>query len=971
MASFVEFATLKVNDQSSAALKKINDNVKKLLATAKQLQGLRGGTLGFNTSRLAAAEAQVRRLNSELRSLRSAAGSIRLNVNASGLNQASRQIERLRAQARRPITLRTVAGAAAAYGVGQKVIEKGKQGVRDVDIGESGLDLKELSDARRKYVDTLISQTGREQAGRVGGAMWNRGQIAQEMNEMLGVVKIGASTGEADFEKRANAAKFLADQNLELAATFVKLGMSQEAARETSTKFGKAMEQQGKIFDAAGNLNLDVARQEYDNIRKLIPAIGKEATGENYLALMKFLRASKFSLEPEAVASAMFKFEEMGTGAAVGLNQFIKNLSGSAKPAQLAEMARLGIVPTKEVTSGRVGRQKTKSVAADMSEEDARLLRTSPQRFTNERIIPALLRDLVKQGLTQEQAEARLNDPAYVATQMGKLFSDRTAQEMATSMVLLRAENEQALRDYRSRKGTVESQRDATKHSVLGASTAVGNQLAGVIGEGVRAAAPILVPALNLMSEGMREFGDTVAKARMGDKEAQQKIAEGTVAAAAFGLPTVKMASQVMSQMATLAGPLGMAAGMTAAADPTASPMVKSLALAGVSLNAAGMQLQGVATAMGALAMLQGGEGLLGMLKKLNTPIVGDLLRIGAFLYELDKNRPKPEAPTEEDELAKESKIASDRLAAAEAERSRIQADLDRKRGDDAAMKRRDGKRGKVKLPPKEAEERRQAQDRVTSLDAEIAAKKRELAEIEERRQYGPPAPPALGMPKGWVPPKDVEINDPEIKLPPGTKFVPGKGWGLMTPQPSTEVGDRRRTVSEEPEEPKPRHPLFRPKRTEDTAKNEAEAKAAREKADAEERAAAARKKGAAIKAEPEAKPEEEAKPPALTGITAPGITAEGQAETARAISTASASLAGTSTLFAAAFSTGAQQIAAAGQTAAAAIAAGASSAGAAYGAAAAAAIQAAAANVNINVNTKGGGADTGSQKAASGPNNG
>ena len=241
--------------------------------------------------------------------------------------------------------------------------------------------------------------------------------------------------------------------------------MSQDQAQETSVKFGKAMEQQGKIFDASGKLNVAAAAAEYNNIRKLIPAIGKEATGENYLALMKYLRVAKFSLEPEAIASAMFKFEEMGTGAAVGINQLIKNLQGSASPKALAEQMRLGLITGREVTTGRVGRQKTKMLAGEMSEADSDLLRRSPQTWVNERLIPRLREDLKRQGKTEAQIETMLNDAqesGYVARQTQKIASDRTAQEMLASMILLRNENAEALRDFRSRSGTMESQRQAT-----------------------------------------------------------------------------------------------------------------------------------------------------------------------------------------------------------------------------------------------------------------------------------------------------------------------------------------------------------------------------------------------------------------------------------------------------------------------------------------------------------------------------
>ena len=275
-------------------------------------------------------------------------------------------------------------GAYGAHGASAAVGRGIKEGTRTVDIGEASLGLKQIGrnrslwteqqgEEQRKLVDQQIREIGQDQAKREGGGMFNRGQISSQYSEMLGVVKIGAAKDMPDFKNRADAAKFLADQNLELARTFVALGMDQEKATETSIKFGKALEMQGRIFDASGKIDIGAASAQYDDIRKLIPAIGKEATGENYLALMKYLRTSKFSLSPEAMASAMFKFEEMGTGAAVGINQMIKNISGGAKPAQLGELARLWCSPDRQQWQEAKGRPTQRSRCRSAPQESADL----------------------------------------------------------------------------------------------------------------------------------------------------------------------------------------------------------------------------------------------------------------------------------------------------------------------------------------------------------------------------------------------------------------------------------------------------------------------------------------------------------------------------------------------------------------------------------------------------------------------
>jgi hypothetical protein len=64
---------------------------------------------------------------------------------------------------------------------------------------------------------------------------------------------------------------------------------------------------------------------------------------------------------------------------------------------------------------------------------------------------------------------ARICIAAAVSTQTQKLGGTVTAGEMLNSMILLRQENEQALKDLHSRQATMESQCEANKYSVLGA----------------------------------------------------------------------------------------------------------------------------------------------------------------------------------------------------------------------------------------------------------------------------------------------------------------------------------------------------------------------------------------------------------------------------------------------------------------------------------------------------------------------
>jgi hypothetical protein len=603
VASFTEQATLKVVDQSTAPLRSINAELKKLLSTARTLKSI---TVDIKAD-TGKATANIKRLTDNVSKLQGIKP-INISVNANGLTSASRQLSNLHDRARSPIRLRTIAAAAigtyGTTGLASSFNRASREGTRDVDIGATSLALKELKGARKTMVDDAIKGIGEAQAGRRGGATFNAGIISQQMSEMLGVVKIGAATSDEDAQKRVNAAKFLSDQNLELARTFVALGVDTQKAQEESIRYGKALEMQGKIYDSQGNINLKVAEQQYNDIRKLIPAIGKEATGTHFLELMKYLRVSKFSLSPEGIASAMAKFEEMGTSAAVGINQMIKNLTGGGTKAVQKEQLRLGIVGQTTSTSAK---GKTKVVPGAMSEADAKVLRETPQTYVSEILLKKLADDLRKQNknITDKEIQAKFDDPVYVAGQVDKIVSDRTARDLLASMILLRQENEQFLADWRSRTGTIDANRVATEKSVLVAGAGVSSQFKGMIGSAVVAMAPLINGVTQPLGRFFQQSADDIKKIGEGDLAAAGRVAIDFAAVAGVGVGAYTLVKQALDK----SGATGIIANAAAFnALVTGDDATRALGGAALGLLGAADALKGAAAALGGPALTpQGG----------------------------------------------------------------------------------------------------------------------------------------------------------------------------------------------------------------------------------------------------------------------------------------------------------------------------------------------------------------------------
>lgn len=585
MASFVEQATLILKDKSTPQINKINSALKQLRATANSMKSIR-----INLTGLQKASADARRLTSDLNKLKSS-GAVTIRVNTSGIAAAQRQVNALRTSGRN-IVIGTAhhAAHALAYGAARQVAA----GTRTVDIGETSLALKELPKDVGDAVQSAISDISRKQN------IFNRGTITQQMSEMLGVVKIGAADSAADATKRVATAKFLAEQNLGLAETFVKLGQDVDEAQEHAIKFGKAMDMQSKIYNkATGDLDVTEATKQFDLVRKLIPAIGKEATGSNFLQLMKYLRTERFSLSDEGTALAMSEFEKMGTTAAVGLNQMVKSLRGETTKSGIAEGIRLGILKAEENVSGTVGGKKSTTRRGVMDEALSKKLFENPQQFVNEDLIPAWKKDLMaRKKLTDAQAEAELNKPNVVQDLVSKLGGTATSRDVLTSLVLQRKENAQFLRDFNSRSGSLSRQRADTAYSVIGATTAIQQQTQGLFGEAARVIAPVLVPALSTVSDALRDMAPVLREAA---KDPSKLVEGGAASLAIAGLGvamTNNPVSRAMIKVAdTISRPLGYTSGIAAMTDQ--NPAIRSLGAAGISLLAAADGLKDAAGKLG------------------------------------------------------------------------------------------------------------------------------------------------------------------------------------------------------------------------------------------------------------------------------------------------------------------------------------------------------------------------------------
>jgi hypothetical protein len=493
-------------------------------------------------------------------------------------------------------TLASQAAIQAARFVARQAVE----GAKALDIGDTGLAIRQLGAERRKMAEDLISGIGMLQEGRPGGQLFNRAQITQLFNESFGVVREGASQmlpGLTPEQRRAysqeamRGAQYLTDQTLETARLLVAMGKSTDDARESAISYSKALEAQdwltaqpsdvGKFLPSlglvarpedVGKFDVKRAQEAFDFQRQLIPVIGKEMTGEFYRQQIKYLRSARFAMTPEAIAVTMFAAEEMGTSAAVGMSQMVKQLvsTQATKQARQAQV-ELGLRP---------------AITAPPTE--AALARKDPLKYLTDVMIPLLKQ---RRGLTEEQ----LGDPTVIGELADKYLSERTAKEAFTNLMLRRQEYVQQLADLFSRKGDVDTLREATKPSLVVGAEALSNQFQSVLGSAVQLMQPGLSEAMQTVSGGLAATAERMQKAR---KEGVSQEDINTLALGGLGaILAAPIAKKGLGLLATglgaVAQPLGLAAGVQGMMAK--EPATRSLAAAGVSLLAAGNSLQGAA----------------------------------------------------------------------------------------------------------------------------------------------------------------------------------------------------------------------------------------------------------------------------------------------------------------------------------------------------------------------------------------
>lgn len=633
MASFVETATLKVLDQSSAPTKKINAELAKLFRTAKSLK-----TLGKGVE-IKVGMKQVQSATKALNTLSQSASRIKKNLDITGniklgsTAAAVEDLQRLENQAKQTDSaIRRIGnggGGNSGRGGGRGNTPQPNSDGRgrgggpnpprlppSVPLNFSGfqafwagammrlgsrIEDAVISGIKKGYTQQDVADTKLNLLGLPKETKAAISVAAQDISNKNSSVTVGTATGFmaeniALTGGDVNAAKTLSMMQAELVRLSIALGETADVATESAFRYSKAADTAGLLTDASGAFDPKAAAEFFNVVKQAKAQFGQEITPSLVATTMKSSRAAKFSLAPNSTGllTLLSMAEESGSTVGVGINQVLKQLRGvGVKKDVLAEQASWGLVRTKEIATGRLRGPEGDKVeitrtVADGS-VDPNMLLADPRGFVEKYIIPGM----VKRGLDP-------NNPNDALTTAQNLTGDRTAVETLTNLIL---KNQDIKRNVERAQALDVTPGNLTKtmdQSGVVVANDVVIQLTSLMGQVANSFETIFIPALKAASDAMGTFAQWIAGP-------DGKGSAGRSAATVAGVGVLGYAGLKAGQ-----GLLGMLNPLTGSATALSTSAAQLSAAAAALQSAAGVQA-GKATVPGSPPGIKG-PGVLGTL---------------------------------------------------------------------------------------------------------------------------------------------------------------------------------------------------------------------------------------------------------------------------------------------------------------------------------------------------------------------
>ena len=269
----------------------------------------------------------------------------------------------------------------------------------------------------------------------------------------------------------------------ELTRLLYAQGKGFDEAKEGAVDYSKALQQMGRltVHTAAraaelsaqtgkvvkiGDFDPATANKSFEWLVQLAPGIGREFSGQFVRNAAKYLASTKYAISDEAFGAVLLMGEEMGTRAAVGYAQAVKQLIGKGVTKEaLRNQAKYGLIGLGEEKSAPSASTSRRGSPPRCPRNTRELLQTD---------LPAAIAKYI--GPAAKKAGVDITDAQQVYDFASKIASDRTAIE-AIGAALYRYEDIQSdINAAKKRSGKIDVIRELTKGSVRTITLGMQNQ---------------------------------------------------------------------------------------------------------------------------------------------------------------------------------------------------------------------------------------------------------------------------------------------------------------------------------------------------------------------------------------------------------------------------------------------------------------------------------------------------------------
>lgn len=518
-ANFVESATLRVIDRSTAPINKINAALRRLQQTAKAMKSI--NIAGGNTSGLRSMSAAIRRVNQDMERMRASMRSMGRAggspFSASGINQATAAVNRLTAAYNRAAAASArirppPAGGGFGGGRGGGTPPIGPRRVWWSGFGgSSGFSPNASVIDRIQYrlineAEAALARGAMEiDVARIYGSMINTPENQAHAEAVVAdILKRYGETTRGNLlqlwhEASTNFAEATdADVLLPELAKTIRLSSLQGAdvnqAQDGIIRLVKMLAAAGKLTNTSGRLNADEALAILDAYNRAKLILGKDIDPNQAFLMAKYSRTAGQTMTPDAwLTSFLLAGDVRGSSLGNMIDQVIKQLTGRATKTAMAEQAKYGLITGEIMAQTPEG--PGQFVMTGITDEE--VLRENPYAWFYAKFLgPEGV--LAKHGLDASTATA-----AQVADVMSKFFSRATAEDLANKIINQYAElatqREKALGFDLSDEWLADRATSSLNRSLSG----VAQSLATLFGDLSENLKFVTLPALNLFERAM------------------------------------------------------------------------------------------------------------------------------------------------------------------------------------------------------------------------------------------------------------------------------------------------------------------------------------------------------------------------------------------------------------------------------------------------------------------------------------